>query len=552
MLKNFWIGFACVVLTALVMIFIIALATLTAHRAYGAMGDCIDATCRISAADGGVGSGCVFEIGQGQVYVLTAAHVVEGVQSVRCEFWTAGHLSSPLPGQVILRSSEADAAVVAVPENAFGGILPKIIPIAAKDRIVAPGETVTSAGCANGTWSTGWKGHALGYEGGDLHFVPAPANGRSGSAIFDADGKMIVGVLRARTADNAEGIATPVQTLYEAFGKENRSQAQSHKAEAVMPVQCPGGNCPGGTCPAPGGPRSGTVPYLLPYRYQEQFRNQPAPGGQAKPNGQSPVWPTLPNQAAGADLGPTNQKLDRIADMLEDLVKSKEAVPMPSNAPAEIVDEKARKAADEARAAAEAAKASADNAAKAATDAGNGVKILGEQTLGTVSEVKKIGSLIEKLGGDPEALIQKALDRVNKVQAKLGPDAEPDDVLKGYVKDLAKEKLKEGLAGGTLEKLISAGGGLPAVTLAIFGCVIVWKLVNNKPLAIESIAPGSLAGRAAADIREHVAAAVEPIKSQIDARLSQITGVAADAKAAAEAAKAVSQVVSNQTTTTAK
>jgi len=48
----------------------------------------------------------------------------------------------------------------------------------------------------------------------------------------------------------------------------------------------------------------------------------------------------------------------------------------------------------------------------------------------------------------------------------------------------------------------------------IFGCVVVWKLVNNKPLAIESIAPNSFAGQAAAQIREHVAAAIEPIKTQ--------------------------------------
>jgi hypothetical protein len=171
------------------------------------------------------------------------------------------------------------------------------------------------------------------------------------------------------------------------------------------------------------------------------------------------------------------------------------------------------------------------------------VKNLADQTLGVVNEVKKVGVVIERFGGDPETLIQKALDRVNKVKTDLGPNADPDDVVKGYIKDLAKEKLKEGLAGGlTFDKLVSVGGGIPAVGLVIFGCVVIWKLVNNKPLAIESLAPNSLAGQAAAQIREHVAAAVEPIKTQLEAKLSQITGVAANAQAAADVAKTVSQI----------
>ncbi len=551
MCRKIWIGFGCVILTALIITFILTLAALTAHSAYGAMSDCIDATCRISAADGGVGSGCVFEIGQGQVYVLTAAHVVGGEHTVRCEFWREGHQSQPLAGQVIARSEAADAAIVAVPQEAFGGVLPGIIPVAPRQYLVPAGATLSSVGCANGTWSTGWKGHALGYSGGDLHFLPTPANGRSGSAIFDAEGKMIVAVLRRGPPTIPRGSPRRCKVYTRHSAEKALTLTARPKGEADTGAMS-GRILPGRNMSAAGRIALGSAPYLLPYRYQEQFRNQPAPGGQLKPNTQSPVWPTLPNQSAsGVDLGPTNQKLDKIADMLEGLIKSKESVQVPLP---ETVDDKARKTADEAKTSAEAAKTSADKAAAAASEAGNNVKVLGEQTLGTVNEVKKIGSLIEKFGGDPEALIQKALDRVNKVQAKLGPDAEPDDVFKGYIKDLAKEKLKEGLAGGTLEKLISAGGGIPAAALVIFGCVIVWKLVNNKPLAIESIAPNSLAGQAAAQIREHVAAAVEPIKSQIEAKLSQITGVATDAKATAEAAKAISQVVSNQTTssTTAK
>ncbi len=537
-----WIA---VLITALGII--MAIVSALSGTAKAAMTDCIDATCRITAADGGVGSGCVFEISQGRVYVLTAAHVVGNDRGVGCEFWRQGHQSQALAGEVIARSEAADAAIVAVPEAAFDGILPSVIPIASREYVVPAGATLSSVGCANGTWSTGWKGHALGYSGGDLHFLPTPANGRSGSAIFDAEGKMIVAVLRARTANDSEGIATPVQCLYEAFGVQARqSKPQWRESQDSTLTQCPGGVCPGGTCPAP-------APYLLPYRYREQYRNQQAGPSPQKPGVPSPAWPTLPIGSSGSvDLSPTNEKLDKIADMLGTLIQ---AQPAQALKPAETIDDKARKQADEAAKAATDAKTAADTAAAAATEAGSRVKVLGEQTLGTVNEVKKIGGLIEKFGGDPETLIQKALDRVNKVKTELGPNAEADDVVKGYLKDFAKEKLKEGLAGGlTFDKLVSVGGGIPAVGLVIFGCVVVWKLVNNKPLAIESMAPNSLAGQAAAQIREHVAAAIEPIKTQIEAKLGQITGLAVEAKTAAETAKAVSQVASAQSTaqTTAK
>ncbi len=290
------------------------------------------------------------------------------------------------------------------------------------------------------------------------------------------------------------------------------------------------------------------APYLLPYRYREQYRNQQAGPLPQKPGGTSSAWPTLSiGSANSVDLSPTNEKLDKIADMLGTLIQ---AQPAQAQKPAEAIDEKARKQADEAAKAATDAKTAADKAATAAADAGTQVKNLADQTLGVVNEVKKVGSVIEKFGGDPETLIQKALDRVNKVKTELGPNADPDDVVKGYLKDLAKEKLKEGMAGGlTFDKLVSVGGGIPAVGLVIFGCVVVWKLVNNKPLAIESIAPNSLAAQAAAQIREHVSAAIEPIKTQLENKISQITGLATEANTTAEAAKAVSQVIAAQSTT---
>ena len=111
-----------------------------------ALSECIDATCRITTAEGSCGSGCVFEIGNGSVYVLTAGHVTGKAAAVQCEFWRQGHQSSPLPGRVIGSSTAADAAVIAVPVAALGGLLPAAVPLAPRAEAVGAGDTLLSVG----------------------------------------------------------------------------------------------------------------------------------------------------------------------------------------------------------------------------------------------------------------------------------------------------------------------------------------------------------------------------------------------------------------------
>jgi hypothetical protein len=422
-----------------------------AAEASAAVSDCVDATCRISTPDGSRGTGCVFEIGRGQVFVLTCAHVVGRSTAVQCEFWREGHQSQPLPGRVIARVEDdrCDAAVIAVDESQFGGLLPRVVPLAPRDYVPRPGDTITSVGCANGAWSTGWKGHVLGDRGGDLRFVPVPANGRSGSALFDAAGEKIVGLIRARTIDNSEGIAVTVQELYRALGDKTAwlpgagTQPPREAASGgPAPVQCPGG-----TCPAP-------TPYLLPYRYREQFRNQPQQAPQQQ------VWPTLPAQPAAppVDLGSTNQRLDKlldsqgkIAELLGELRQAGGQIVPPSAGPT------------------------------------SGAAV--EQ-----AQESKIRQIAEKVIGEPGTLVERIAARRAKVQAELGDGASEVDIAKAYARDFAKEKLSDGTLGLTAGKIIGGalgfsgplalalGGGLWLLSRRIGG-----KLASGEPLLVQSL-----------------------------------------------------------------
>jgi hypothetical protein len=437
-------------------LFLPAFAALTlclSGRLQAGISECIDATCRITAPDGSRGTGCVFEISQGRVFVLTAAHVVGNFSGVQCEFWRDGHQSSPIPAAIVSRVGDdmCDAAVISLEESRFGGILPCVVPVAPSDCVLDPGETILSVGCANGTWSTGWKGHVLGYQGDELRFVPTPANGRSGSAIFDAGGQCIVGLLRARTANDSEGIATSVQGIYRAFGANTGGPPQTLKSSSAQGNKAaneqPAADCPGGICPAPT-----TTPYVLPYRYREQFRNQP----QAQPQQQQQTWPTLPlpSQPYSADLGSTNQRLDR-------LIESQGKI-------AELLIE---------------IKRPTDPAKPAPTAPIDGVKQAAEE-----ERTNKLKSLVDSLVGDQSTLLDRIQARRDKVKADLGDGASELEIAKAYIRDFAKEKVSDGSLGLSAGNILGGALGLSGpLALALGGGL--WMLSKRIGAKVEAGEP---------------------------------------------------------------
>jgi hypothetical protein len=271
------------------------LAVFSCRAAEGSLADSIDATCRIQAPDGSTGTGCVFEISRGSVFVLTNRHVVGAADWVRCVFWQQGHQSAALAGSVLARSDQVDVALVTVPASAFDGRLPRVVPLASSGTRLTEGETVTSVGCANGAWATGWKGHVLGYDGTSVCFTPPPADGRSGSALFDAGGQHIVGLIWGRL-DRGEGrgYAVTVDNLYRALNFAPTASGWVHRPLPLLTVadnaQCGPYGC------APRG-------YILPYRnYQQQQeyqRDRQLDQLDRRLELRGQVWPTLPPQIQG-------------------------------------------------------------------------------------------------------------------------------------------------------------------------------------------------------------------------------------------------------------
>jgi hypothetical protein len=274
--------------------------------------DHLDAVCRITAGNS-MGSGCVFYIGSDYVYVLTNNHVVTTQKVVGLDFWSTGYQSSRLEGQVLVADPSIDAAVVLVPTGVFGGRLPNAIPLGQPADAPVTGATIVSAGCPGGAWPSAWKGHVLGYTGGDVLFVPPVMGGRSGSAILDAGGTKIVGLLWG--TNDEHGIAIGIEKLRSKMHEQTTTAMSSKSfqlcaavkdqpAVRFTPAQCP--NCPNGLCPLLG-------------------RRRPEP---QQPPAAGPAWPSLPapSPAPKVDLGAIENRLDRISDEVSG-ISSKQAPP---------------------------------------------------------------------------------------------------------------------------------------------------------------------------------------------------------------------------------
>lgn len=157
-----------------------------------------------------VGSGTGFAIGEG--YILTAAHVVRGAQSVTV-IWEGRRFK----GTVVASTVDLDLALVAVPASVV--MIPLILVDA--DRVKA-GDQVTALGFPGGqAWpaavvtevvGVGWR--AIGSDGVILSGLIAVRAlfrpGHSGSPLVDAFGEVVGLVSGTLSADGAGGVGFAV------------------------------------------------------------------------------------------------------------------------------------------------------------------------------------------------------------------------------------------------------------------------------------------------------------------------------------------------------
>lgn len=383
--------------------------------AMGALEDCADATCRITNGNT-MGTGVCYARSPGLVWVLTNAHVVSGARTVECEFWSDGHLSRKLHGAVVAtrKTAGCDAAIVSIPERAFQGRVPKVIPLAAKGTRLAKYQTICSMGCPGGTWATGWKGHALSDDGTTVTFTPPPKGGRSGSALFNAQCTEIVGLVYAREGSDRYGIAVSVDAL-------DRNLTVAYQASNhYQMAQCG----PEGCFPNRDGNRGGR---LFPWR------NQKPEQGPEAPEGAGP-YPTLPPEAPlppeqpqcpAVDLDPLANKLDKIAELIEGLNKKQEAEPQKP-----LQDDVARDMATKAVGATAKLAEALDKTDKKIDTVDAKVNVIDE-------EAGKLKGILQESGN----LRARMALRMDKVESELGEDASKLDKVRAYMKDYVGEKV---------------------------------------------------------------------------------------------------------------
>jgi len=244
-------------------------AILIAPPARAELADCFAATVRVRCG-GGIGTGTVIDVQQGQAWILTNAHVASRLvgEPVTVEFWRDGQRVEGVEGRISWRLMDRHAEGLATRDMALVtvdlarlGWRPHVIPLAPRGTPLVEGQQVYSVGCPEGGWPTGWSGHLTRTGGEVIDFWPPPAQGRSGSALFSADGKQVLGLV-AWGGRNGGG-AMPVDVIHQAMQDSTGAElagplvpvrpghvfpgpGAAVDTTQLDPVDCPGGGCQSG------------------------------------------------------------------------------------------------------------------------------------------------------------------------------------------------------------------------------------------------------------------------------------------------------------------
>ncbi len=319
---------------------LVLLAIALAKQSFGAgLEDCYRATCRVEMGSGS-GSGCVFQADAERFYILTNAHVAGTTRGRNASVvFTREGYEGTIPAVVEYGQQgeyTPDVAVLSVTRASMAGYEPPVIPLAPRDP--QAGDTVLSVGAARGAWATAWTGHVTTNDGDTIGFLPTPAPGRSGSALFDATGSAIVGLVTWQTPQGGRAQSiTAVRRVIDSRGIQTPPDVLAPLVP-IHPAQCPDGNCQ--PSPSRGNPW-GNRPRIIPPNCQPPTVTPPAVTPPATnpaqpPAKTAPACECKPHEPCQCDPNATAKLTEDIAAIRTELAKLSEscaAKPVPPPEP---------------------------------------------------------------------------------------------------------------------------------------------------------------------------------------------------------------------------
>ncbi len=182
-----------------------------------------------------IGSGVIYREDEKNFWILTAGHVVskKDIEKIEVAFFTKGFRTTRFKVKRIWvnYTSQApnDLAVLALEKASLSRWhMPKLVPVAPRTRQLKKFQTILTTGCPQGGWPTTFMGHIKNVSDTTFDLVPCPHKGRSGSAVFDEDGKEIIGIViwwRDRNGSKF-GTAVSIEGIYRytGWGKSKRQE----------------------------------------------------------------------------------------------------------------------------------------------------------------------------------------------------------------------------------------------------------------------------------------------------------------------------------------
>jgi hypothetical protein len=193
--------------------------------AFGTFDEALDSTCLIKT-DNNYGTGVVYAEDANYFYICSAGHVLRnnGIQdkTAKIGFFCEGRRSQLVDSEVLWTEYKAntsdDLGVIRLKKELVKGLPIKVIPFDSERDPISVDSSITSWGCANGSWVTGWSGRVTSSNNNYIYFNPNPAVGRSGSPIFNKDSSKIVGIIVMQSTSG--GIAVPVPKIRNLLEKQ--------------------------------------------------------------------------------------------------------------------------------------------------------------------------------------------------------------------------------------------------------------------------------------------------------------------------------------------